>query len=100
MPYLDAGVLCSLSSRLGVRLDDGLFQRLVESRWDSESRSGSKGIDCEGFVRLYQGVFTPAITFGRHLRKAAGRGDDELGENEPSVTGEGQEVVCVVSSPS
>lgn len=72
--------------RLGVRLDDGLFQRLVGSRWDSEkSRSDSRGVDCEEFVRLYQGVFTPAITFGRHLRKAAGRGDDELGENQRST---------------
>ena len=70
---------------LGIRLDDALFQRLVESRWDEEQASGGKGVDCDGFLRLYFSIFTPATTFGRHLRKAAGRGDQDLGEKRKTI---------------
>lgn len=63
-----------------MRLDDSLFQRLVESRWEGEQGSNRDGVDCDGFIRLYTSVFTPAIVFGKHLRKAAGRGDQELGK--------------------
>lgn len=66
---------------LNVRLDDSLFQRLVESRWDADKGSDGKGLDMSGFLRLYGIIFAPAITFGRHLRRAAGRGDEEIGEN-------------------
>eukprot|EP00904_Undaria_pinnatifida_P001358 jgi/Undpi1/11222/HiC_scaffold_30.g13520.m1 len=62
----------------GLNLDDALFQRLVESRWEDERGPDGEGVDCEGFVRIYSAVHTPATTFGRHLRKAAGRGDEEL----------------------
>lgn len=66
---------------LNVRLDDALFQKLVESRWEHERKAASgNGLDCDGFVRLFNTIWTPAISFGRHLRKAAGRGDEELGE--------------------
>lgn len=76
---------------LNLRLDDALFQRLVESRWDGEQQggpldgsgsgnNGRKGVDFDGFARIYRGAATPATTFGRHLRKAAGRGEEELGE--------------------
>lgn len=71
------------SFRSGLKLDDALFQRLVESRWEDEQGPGGEGVDCDGFVRIYSIVYTPATTFGRHLRKAAGRGDEELGEETP-----------------
>ncbi|CAN0187921.1 unnamed protein product [Pylaiella littoralis] len=66
---------------LKLRLDDALFQRLVGSRWDSESEQGPDGrggVDFDGFARIYRNALTPAHTFGRHLRKAAGRGEEEL----------------------
>eukprot|EP00752_Nemacystus_decipiens_P006506 g5858.t1 len=78
---------------LNLRLDDALFQRLVESRWDEEQAASvasdgngngngasgkGKGVDFDGFARIYRGAATPATAFGRHLRKAAGRGEEEL----------------------
>eukprot|EP00903_Cladosiphon_okamuranus_P008739 g8371.t1 len=74
---------------LNLRLDDALFQRLVESRWDAERGAptllgengdggSGKGVDFDGFARIYQGAAAPATKFGRHLRKAAGRGEEEL----------------------
>lgn len=54
----------------------------MESGWEHERKAaGVDGLDCDGFVRLYTSIWTPATSFGRHLRKAAGRGDEELGEN-------------------
>ncbi|CAN0529463.1 unnamed protein product [Ectocarpus sp. 12 AP-2014] len=70
-----------------LRLDDALFQRLVEDRWNSYTvfddadhgrGGGGDSVDVDGFARVYGSVAAPAITFGRHLRKAAGRGDEEL----------------------
>lgn len=76
-------LFCLLLISLDIKLDDALFQRLVESRWDDEQKStGRNAIDCESFVRLYSTIWTPATSFGRHLRKAAGRGDEELGEDQ------------------
>ncbi|CAN0317359.1 unnamed protein product, partial [Ectocarpus sp. 13 AM-2016] len=39
---------------------------------------GGDSVDVDGFGRVYGSVAVPAMTFGRHLRKAAGRGDEEL----------------------
>lgn len=64
--------------RSGLKLDDALFQRLVESRWEDEQGPDGEGVDLDGFVRIYSAVSTPATAFGRHLRKAAGRGDEKL----------------------
>lgn len=85
--------LATSGNSLNLRLDDALFQRLVESRWDAEcsasdgsgnghghGNDNDKGVDFDGFARIYQGAATPATTFGRHLRKAAGRGEEPLGE--------------------
>ncbi|CAM9877871.1 unnamed protein product [Ascophyllum nodosum] len=87
------------------RLDDALFQRLVESRWDEEQASGGKGVDCDGFLRLYFSIFTPATTFGRHLRKAAGRGDQDLvrelvlrGCNPNTGSGTGETALYVMAA--
>lgn len=83
-------VICPALS-LNLRLDDALFQRLVEDRWHSYTDSddadhgpggGGDSVDVDGFARVYGSVAAPAITFGRHLRKAAGRGDEELGEEQ------------------
>jgi len=52
----------------------------VESRWDDVSGRDNKGVDLDGFACIYRRAATPATTFGRHLRKAAGRGDEELGK--------------------
>ena len=77
------------TSRSGLKLDDALFQRLVESRWEEEQGPDGEGVDCDGFVRIYSAVSTPATTFGRHLRKAAGRGDEKLGEEAHQHTAAG-----------
>lgn len=90
---------CQPPSSLNLRLDDALFQRLVESRWDAEQESAvssndssssgnggkARGVDLDGFARIYRGAATPATAFGRHLRKAAGRGEEDLGEIEIDI---------------
>lgn len=88
-PPASRDIFCQTSCfcSLNLNLDDALFQRLVESRWEGDYGSDGGGLDLDGFVRLFGTVLAPAITYGRHLRKAAGRGDEELGEN-PDPWGE------------
>lgn len=73
-----------------MKLDDKLFERLVERRWEDEVKPTSDGVDSEGFLRIYSLVLTPSTVFGQHLRKAAGRGDEAISEHGPkSSLGEG-----------
>lgn len=79
-----------MSASLSIKLDDELFERLVERRWEDEVKPTSDGVDSEGFLRIYSLVLTPATVFGQHLRKAAGRGDESISEHGPkSSLGEG-----------
>lgn len=105
-------------SSLNLRLDDALFQRLVESRWDAERGATASsdqndnggngnggngnggdghGVDFDGFARIYRGAATPATAFGRHLRKAAGRGEEELGKMDGQGYGVGELLLYVCS---
>ncbi|CAM9512176.1 unnamed protein product [Discosporangium mesarthrocarpum] len=64
--------------RLGVQLDDAMFERLVEAKWSKMEPGDPEGVNLASFEHLYREVVTPAREFGAHLRKAAGRGESEL----------------------
>ncbi|CAM9264397.1 unnamed protein product [Phaeothamnion confervicola] len=73
---IDAAALRPALERLDLRLDDSMFQSLVSERCAGLLRSG--GLDMPTFVAVYRTVFAPARTFGAHLRRAAGRGDNAI----------------------
>ncbi|KAG5188915.1 ankyrin [Tribonema minus] len=59
-------------ARLGLQLDDALFERLARARW---AEYGRDDVSCEGFVALFALAAAPSRKYGAQLRKAAGRGD-------------------------
>jgi hypothetical protein len=61
--------------KLGVRLDDNLFKRLVSSRLDMIPEGA---LSVESFLSIYCIAVAPKDAFGPHLRKAAGRGEVAL----------------------
>lgn len=66
--------------KLGLALPDDLFERVVvQGYWQPHRLDKTSGtINQRQFLDLYAEVYTPGLTHGARLRKACGRGQNEM----------------------